>query len=351
MTSNYKETIASIRDEIQKEKDRGTTDEEIKEIMTEALGFMEAEFSKKGQSLPSPDEVFEDAIKTALTHPLVKRLGNHAVMNDEGYFITEPWMAQAERTMAMAIIAAPGQVSLNPGQEISGEADEDAKSRIITLMKDSQVYLFTSEIVSKLNSMPIPRHTISPELMPYPLMYWTFEHPMKVSTDPKNENIEELDWILLAEHLQGLAMITDVGNVVYQKGLEFGKVWPDDFEHPEEWRLLLSAFAFLNSPFVESSPVRLPRSPRRELERAAKKNPDMSSDPLTNVVTLRTLSDDDTSYNKDSSMEHDHQWWVSGHIRAQWYPSKKSHKLIWIAPHLKGPSDKPIKEKTYVVKR
>lgn len=348
MMAGFKTGLDAMRDQIQKVKDMGVTEKEIKRAFK---GVLEKELAKRGDSIPSPDKVFEDAIKTALTHPLVKRFMSHA--NGSEYYITEPWMAQAERIASTASIASP-EMSLFPGQEITGISDEMenfVKSMIIAQMQESQVYLFTSEIVSKLDSMPIPRHTVSPDLMPYPVMYWTFEHPLKVSTSPKAENIEDMDWILLAESIDKIMMITNVGKKLLQRPLELGKIWPDDFERPEEWKLILSAFAFLNSPFVESNPVRLPRSSRRELERAAKKNPYLSPDPLTNVVTLRTLSDNGTSSNQDSSMEHDHQWWVSGHIRAQWYPSKNSHKLIWIAPHLKGPSDKPIKEKTYFVKR
>lgn len=38
------------------------------------------------------------------------------------------------------------------------------------------------------------------------------------------------------------------------------------------------------------------------------------------------------------------QWWVSGHWRRQWCPGLKKHKPVYIAPYIKGPPDKPLKD-------
>lgn len=46
-----------------------------------------------------------------------------------------------------------------------------------------------------------------------------------------------------------------------------------------------------------------------------------------------------------------HRWMVSGHLRAQWYPSEQAHHVIWIAPHLKGPDDAPLLTHAYKVAR
>jgi hypothetical protein len=42
---------------------------------------------------------------------------------------------------------------------------------------------------------------------------------------------------------------------------------------------------------------------------------------------------------------------VNGHVRAQWYPSEQAHRLIWIAPYLKGPEDAPMLTHAYKVAR
>jgi hypothetical protein len=39
------------------------------------------------------------------------------------------------------------------------------------------------------------------------------------------------------------------------------------------------------------------------------------------------------------------QFYVKGHLRKQWYPSEKTHKLIWIDEHIRGPKDAPLKPK------
>ncbi|WP_143545761.1 hypothetical protein [Rhodococcus sp. 14-2470-1a] len=48
----------------------------------------------------------------------------------------------------------------------------------------------------------------------------------------------------------------------------------------------------------------------------------------------------------------DHQWLVRGHWRRQWFPSLGVHKLIWIAEHPSGPSDRPLvaRDRVLVVK-
>jgi len=48
------------------------------------------------------------------------------------------------------------------------------------------------------------------------------------------------------------------------------------------------------------------------------------------------------------------QWLVAGHWRRQYYPALKAHKPRYIAPHVKGPADKPLKppvSQLFVVKR
>jgi len=362
MTTDF---LKNMRGLVRKIKDKGISDEAMRETVAAALHHRIQTMAEEGNPIEDGATVLAETIKTCTSHPLARRFLAYCAAEEErnsemGYFITEAWMAQAERLFAMTTLATPEFLSLHPmykglvNQSPLAFDDTDIRAAIISQMKVAQVYLFTSDIMSKLSSMPVPRHTISPELMPHPIMYWTSERPLSVSTDPddvKAETASDVDWILVSENIEGLTLTMPVGDVITTTALEFGKIWPDEYDHPEQWSMVLAVFAFLNSPFVDSSPVRLPRSSRREIEREAKHNPKISPDPLTHVVTLRTLSEGEGGSNRDGSVEHDHQWWVQGHIRAQWYPSKKSHKLIWIAPHLKGPSDKPIKTKTYVVKR
>ena len=48
----------------------------------------------------------------------------------------------------------------------------------------------------------------------------------------------------------------------------------------------------------------------------------------------------------------EHQWFVRGHWREQWYPSLNDHKRIWIDSHLAGRADAPIdgSPRVYVIR-
>jgi len=59
------------------------------------------------------------------------------------------------------------------------------------------------------------------------------------------------------------------------------------------------------------------------------------------VFTLRRAKNPQYE-GEEREVEWSHRWMVQGHWRNQWYPSEKVHRQIWIAPHIKGPEDKPI---------
>lgn len=48
-----------------------------------------------------------------------------------------------------------------------------------------------------------------------------------------------------------------------------------------------------------------------------------------------------TAASTSQEVEWSHRWMVRGHWRKHWYPSEQVHKPKWIAPHIKGPDDKP----------
>ncbi len=58
------------------------------------------------------------------------------------------------------------------------------------------------------------------------------------------------------------------------------------------------------------------------------------------VIDLRRPSGGTTG--TGSHIEYSHRWMVSGHWRNQWMPASKTHRAQWIAPHVKGPGDKPL---------
>ncbi len=67
--------------------------------------------------------------------------------------------------------------------------------------------------------------------------------------------------------------------------------------------------------------------------------------PVCRVVRLRRVATGDREQHEMTTGQHEHayRWWVRGHWRNQWFPSRKMHAPMWIAPHLKGPDDKPVR--------
>lgn len=230
----------------------------------------------------------------------------------------------------------------------------------------AQPYLWREDIRSMASKMPIPRHTITPDLLPLPIMFWSYEAALPVrliagaTTDTTLINADiETNYFLVEAVQDGIVWWHDLNTPLAtgpgwlaRGGLRYGETYPDDV--PEAFRLaasqILAQIAFLNSPYVDKASERIPRSIRRELTRIP--GPPFPDDSISVIKLRRQLSDAiNKSDESGSGREYKHQWWVSGHIRAQWYPSIKAHKLIWVAPYVKGPADKPLKDSVRLVVR
>jgi len=333
----------------------------------------------KAEIFPNPivtQQWFEKFQRNFREEPLFQRyvthLGTTLPRN------TQAWQAQGERVYAAfcALMVPKITLALKPyvdGVYLTDSVEIDLPTRFQNSVKilSSQVYLWTNEIREMASAMPLPRHTISRELLPYPLMFWSLETAMCVLDPEKEEIIGEIDWIVIQEERDettgkpnGFGVTTNFnkysiatnGDTVTEGDYEilygqvpYGAIYPDDIG--EGSHIILALLAFLNTPLLQVTKTRLPRPIRREMKRRSMRKKPTIGDAETNVVTLRhpqTQKSDDPS---SGFIYRDHRWWVSGHFRAQWYPSTKDHKLIWIGPHLKGPEDKPILEKTYHVKR
>lgn len=287
--------------------------------------------------------------------------------------ITRAWEVEAERLTYAVLIAEP-QVKLEFGLRftdmVDGRVHDNTSITMRYLMHRSMLaavpYLWRTEIMTKAEMLPIPRHTIPENLLPYPLMYWSWQtgYTHKSMNYETGEQLEfSSDGMLLkytppdhiqayvVGHLQGpyaqqgayptLALVSAASFLI-------GSTWPDDFDKDTQPTIarILAKLAFLNSQYVSNELQQLPRPIRRGLARASVAGPD----PTIHVVSLRP-SGTPRTVGGDSERKFHHQWWVRGHIRAQWHPSIKGHKLIWIDEHLKGPNDAPMISKIYDVNR
>lgn len=81
------------------------------------------------------------------------------------------------------------------------------------------------------------------------------------------------------------------------------------------------------------------RTARRALRRGIDPSP-------MRVVRLRRASGEGKPGTTHGG--YSHRWLVSGHWRNQWLPSRNTHRLQWIAPHVKGPEGAPLVDKVTV---
>jgi hypothetical protein len=274
--------------------------------------------------------------------------------------IKTAWEAEGERLMYLLALGEPS-AGFSHGFEHSPNGHITARLFAFYTMMMAVPYLWRGEILEKAESLPVPRHTIPENVLPYTRMYWSYEGCRDTyATNPDTgEHFEmEGDGLLVWYAPPGYIQAGTLGGsdkegqptvrLLQTAELRMGSTWPDDYSETEQSSLrpLLAKLSFLNSPYVSSERQRLPRPIRRALAKESAPN----ADPTIHVVKLREVSAPHGGAG-GTGKEFHHQWWVRGHIRAQWFPSQKGHRLIWIQEYLKGPSGAPIIRKIYDVQQ
>jgi hypothetical protein len=108
------------------------------------------------------------------------------------------------------------------------------------------------------------------------------------------------------------------------------------------WHDMAALQRFMELEVVQRESARLPRQAVRAAQRAGK--------PLPKVIVVRLRRVYQERQTGESEVEWQHRWMVRGHWRKQWYSSTREHKLIYIAPFIKGPEGKPFLPPREVVK-
>lgn len=312
-----------------------------------------------------PDGLSSDFLRRAQTDiverlrgsTLVRRYMDHLGRADNRN--TEPWHAEGERLYAALLVALAGaEPTITIGYNMDSFGPEDTlKQAVGTAMAllMAQPYLWTDEIEDLAGATPLPRHVISAETLPYPFMFWSRETAH--GTDD-----HETNWLLVLRAETCIRVIIDTTELSTRRmhiligDIAHGAVYPDDVptDSTSSVAPVLARIAFLNSPYVDTARARIPRALRRLGVREGVLPPSPSTDGTINVVTLRREARAAVAAHDQAEAEgraYRHQWWVSGHIRSQWYPSEQAHHLKWIAPYLKGPPDAPVLPKVYAVSR
>jgi hypothetical protein len=216
-------------------------------------------------------------------------------------------------------------------------------------------YLWTDVCYKTARAMEVPEHRLSPALLSEARMWWTFETGWDfAATD--DESGGSFDAWLLSDEGDGFSLYIfgqdDAGRPeVREFGYQYGMPFPSGI--PEAHRATstspIAMASFLNSPYIPKRVDRMDRAGRRASVRHYGEEHD---DDHVTFVDLRRIKTRQPGEGEESiSIDWKHRWVVSGHLRAQWYPSENAHHLIYIAPYMKGPEDAPLLEHTYRVKR
>lgn len=267
-----------------------------------------------------------------------------------------PWHAEGERQYAASLFASVGVPN---GCRLVSSVGEDLGTQMALgfgmMTLAAAVYLWSDDIEQLATAAPLPSHVISRDALPMPVMFWSRE-TAHMAPDGRESN-----WMLVMHSNVGIRMAIDLvssstaGEIIVAD-IPYGARYPDDFEYDEHQLAgvssVLTRLAFLASPYIAADAEKLPRAWRREMSAAGL--PAQTSDPLIHVVKLRHEARANVDQERhDNAMPPGRKshWWVSGHYRKQWYAATEAHKVIWIAPYLKGDPSKPLAKKVYAVVR
>jgi hypothetical protein len=231
----------------------------------------------------------------------------------------------------------------------------DVANRLI----DAPTFLWLNDIFSLADKCELPRHIVGPEGWPHESMYWTWEgsHPARSPDGGHpflNEAIALLRQAVIDEHGQSvpgvLALLfntypSDRPIRVEAQFIEWGATYPLNDRPSGIWPVVLRLIGFLNSRFVEIETQHSHIGPKKNHGRRI-------GDPQSiQVVRLRPSVRDAVAVERGLGPRWKSRWLVRGHFKAQWYPGSKTHKVIWIAPYIKGPDGAPLTTPTYAVVR
>lgn len=270
-----------------------------------------------------------------------------------------------ERLMRLAAVLA--LEAREPGWVMMNVADEQRVSVLLAfavVAAKAAPYLWTEEVRQVVgSSIRVPRHVVSPRILPAPSTWHAYETGIgiggRVELDGRRYVGETADACLIVDVPDGFT-VTILGEMVDAESGEkrpiittvlvpYGKVYPDEL--PESMRPAaegaLMLLSFLNSPYIPKRQAPASRAARRE---TARKN-GRPVEELVTFILLRRPEPTKRAESKERPVDWKHRWLVSGHLRAQWYPSESAHHLIWVAPYFKGPDDAPLIRHAYKVAR
>ena len=197
----------------------------------------------------------------------------------------------------------------------------------------SQPYLWMDEMVYAASQTRLPDHVVDAAVLPCPQMWWTIQtaHTARSNTGETTK----IDAISLTDFGDGFEVVS--------YGSDASGMWaqPSEVRYGEratgEALVPLQLLSFLASPAVTKDMASVARPFRRRQERARFALPL----PTVGFVNLRHVAREHRG-GSEMPVDWSRRWLVRGHHRAQWYPSRQTHRVVWIPPYVKGPEGKPF---------
>lgn len=302
-----------------------------------------------------------DALATAavwLQHPLAQRYAARCLTartHESGNAVYTAADVLGERLLrcANALVAfSRGHLKCNLSPHLSQQEREDGLTRLMCRAILAPPYLWADEVVDAIADTDVPEHVFTRSALGgVGAMWWTYETARNIGTEDEPVDV---DCLLLVDYGESLGewMIGGVGDEPFVEGRLFKYdtlVHATSLHDPPtgEPAGTSAALSFLNSPFIPRDTRRLLRQERRSVQRSGA--PDVGE--IATFIVLRRPRSDGEIGSDIADRRYVHQWIVSGHFRNQWYPSEEAHRLIWIAPHIKGPDGAPMIEHAFKVAR
>lgn len=120
-------------------------------------------------------------------------------------------------------------------------------------------------------------------------------------------------------------------------------------ERQECLALVYCTMLMLGQKIARTEDGRVPRAAAKRAARVGLPNDTVRCITLRREQILGKSGEPDTG----QAINYSHRFMVRGHWKPQWYPSLQDHRIIYIAPYIKGPDDKPliIRDTVYALKR
>ena len=227
---------------------------------------------------------------------------------------------------------------------------ETARAAVMALL--SVPFFINNETHQVALNLKIPPFIPHPLILPFPSIWIAFEQDAFWLSD--NRSVVNL---VVYEISTGIILgaLLDTGERVKFPAILFGEEWTPDslsgvqFDADTVGQYVLALLSIINSPHIDTPQYTLPRPMRRRIGKALKRESKPSEILETQIheVVIRRSSQADRTEPSGEKIERDFRWMVRGHVRNQWYPSKKYHKQIFVPAFVKGPADKPLRPSLY----